>query len=253
MSSLVIALIVLTCVFGSALLDQRLRAVLPEAHLSADAKDVVKLATGLVATMSALVLGLLITSAKGSFDRINTELVESATAVLQLDRTLAEYGPETAELRDRIKQHYAVVVDAIDSGDSSRLGSLDSHDALIRVERMHATIGALAARNELQRGQQARALQMSREISAARWHVLLNRSGAISMPLLIVLVSWLVIIFAAFGLFAPRNPTVVAALFLCALAATGAILLLLEMDRPLDGLIRISSVPLRDALAHLGQ
>ena len=253
MSELAISLIVFACVFGSALLGIYLRSVLPEHHLGADAKDVVRLATGLVATMSALVLGLLITSAKGSFDRINSELVESATAVLQLDRTLAEYGPETAELRDRIKQHYTVVVDAIDSGDSSRLGSLDSRNAVIRLERMHAMIGALAARNELQRGQQARALQMMRELSAARWHVLLNRSESISMPLLIVLVSWLVIIFAAFGLFAPRNPTVVVALFLCALAATGAILLLLEMDRPLDGLIRISSAPLRDALAHLGQ
>ena len=249
----VIALIVFACVFGSALLGQYLRTVLPEHHLSADAKDVVKLATGLIATISALVLSLLISSAKGSFDRVNSEIVQGAAAVLQLDRALAEYGPETAELRGQIKQHFVGVVDAIDTRDNARLRGLESSEAMIRLERMQAAIRALPARSEFQRGQQARALHMMNELFSARWHVMLNLGGSISMPLLIVLVSWLVIIFTAFGLFAPRNPTVNAALLLCALAAACAILLILEMDRPLGGLITISTAPLHDALAHLGR
>jgi len=96
-------------------------------------------------------------------------------------------------------------------------------------------------------------LQISGELSSSRWVVLLQSEGSVSMPLLVALVSWLVIIFTAFGLFASRNETVVVSLFICSLAASAAIFLILEMDQPLDGMIRISSAPLRAALAHLGQ
>ena len=73
------------------------------------------------------------------------------------------------------------------------------------------------------------------------------------MPFLVVLVFWLTILFISFGLFAPPNATVIATLFVCALSVSGAIFLILELDQPFEGLIRISSAPLRNALAHLGQ
>jgi hypothetical protein len=68
-----------------------------------------------------------------------------------------------------------------------------------------------------------------------------------------VLVFWLIILFVSFGLFAPPNATVFAALFVCALSVSGAIFLILELDQPFEGHIQISSGPLRNALAHLGQ
>ena len=253
MSSLAIALIVLACVFGSALLGIYLRGVLPEHHLGADAKDVVKLATGLVATMSALVLGLLISSAKGSFDKINDELLQNAAKVVQLDRALAGYGPETKEVRQSIRRHFTNSVDLLLSGDESQLAKLDTPEAVNSVERLQAGLAALSPHSDAQRQAQARALQIADEMFSTRWLVVLQKDGSISTPLLIVLVSWLAIIFAAFGLFAPRNKTVIAALFICSLAAAGAIFLILEMDRPLFGMIRISGAPLRAALAHLGQ
>jgi hypothetical protein len=253
MSSLTISLIVLACVFGGSLLGLYLRTVLPEHHLSEGSMGVVKLATGLIATLSALVLGLLISSAKGSFDKVNDEVVQDSAKVIQLDRVLANYGPETRELRDLIKRHYTNTAEALMSGDSLGLAKLDTPEMAGRVEKLQAGVGELSPRSDAQRQLKARALQIFGELSSSRWVVLLQREGSISMPLLVALVSWLVIIFTAFGLLAPRNTTVVVSLFICSLAAAGAIFLILEMDRPLDGMIRISGAPLRAALAHLGQ
>jgi len=253
MSSSTIALIVLACVFGGSLLGLYLRTVLPEHHLSEGSMGVVKLATGLIATMSALVLGLLISSAKGSFDRINNELVENAARVVLLDRMLADFGPETRALRDSIKRDYAIRVELLTSGDATRAAKLDTPEELNRTEGIQAGVRQLSPRNDTQRALQSRALQLAVELASTRALMLLQKEGTIPMPMLMVLVSWLVIIFAAFGLFAPRNGTVFVSLFICALAASAAIFLILEMDQPLDGMIRISSAPLRAALAHLGQ
>src|SRR5882724_4844792 len=106
MGSLQIALIVFACVFSGAMLGLLLRAVLPEKHLGNDSKDVIKLATGLIATMAALVLGLLVSSAKGTFDLVNGELVQTAANIVLLDRVLSKYGPETREVRDLVKSNY---------------------------------------------------------------------------------------------------------------------------------------------------
>lgn len=253
MSSWIIASIAFACVFGGALLGLYLRRLLPEQQLSDGARDVVRLATGLIATMAALVLGLLISSAKSSFDRINNELVESAARVVLLDRALADYGPDTAELRAKIKRGYSVRIGLLTSGDPLQLAKLDAPEMASFTEAIQAGLWQLAPRSDAQRGLKSRALQIAGELSATRWLVLLQKDGSISMPLLLVLISWLVIIFAGFGLFAPGNQTVVATLLISSLAATGAIFLIVEMDRPLDGVIRISAGPLLEALAHLGK
>jgi hypothetical protein len=247
-----IAFLSFACIFGSALFGLYLRANLPEHHLKDDTLSIVKLATGLIATMSALVLGLLISTAKGSFDRINNELVETAARIVSLDRTLADYGPETRELRAALKRDYTMKVDVITSGNAAQLAKLDTPEAMSAAEGLHATIWGLTPRDELQRGLRARALQIVTEITSTRALVLVQKDGSIPMPLLAVLVPWLVIIFAAFGLCAPRNYTTIGALLVCSLCASGAIFLILEMDRPLDGLITIPAAPLRAAVAHLG-
>src|SRR5215471_16949280 len=99
MNSTVTALIVFACLVAAVLLGRALRRLLPEDHLSADSKDTIKLAMGLVATMSALVLGLLVSSAKGSYDTERSEVIQMAAKVAFLDRVLATYGPQVAEAR----------------------------------------------------------------------------------------------------------------------------------------------------------
>jgi len=252
-SSVAIALIVFACVFGAALLGLFIGGVLPAHHLSQDTKDVVKVATALIATLAALVLSLLISSAKSSFDTMEGELVQNSARAIALDRALADYGPETREIRDLLKRAYAARIALLFPGEASRQANLEMPEQVVGAGGIQAKLWALSPQNDFQRGLRSQALEIVGEMSSTRWLLLLQKDEPIPMTLLIVLVSWLAIIFATFGLFAPRNATVVAALFVCALSVAGAILLILEMNSPLAGLIRISSAPMRDALAHIGQ
>jgi len=250
---LVIASIVFACVFGSGLLGLYLRELLPAHHLSDDSIGVVKLATGLIATMAALVLGLLISSAKSSFDTANSELVQNAATVIQLDRVLAKYGPETQEIRASLKRNYAGAIQILASGDTAQLAKLNNSETINRSEDFERRVDELAPSNDTQRGLKARALQLVDQVSAARWLALLQAKGSLPTPLLIVLVAWLSIIFGTFGLFTQRNGTVVAAMVLCALSTSGAIFLIQEMSTPLSGTVRVSVAPMRDTLGRLDQ
>ena len=253
MSALAISSIAFACVFGGAMLGMFLGNALPDHHLGQDTKDVVKLATALIATMSALVLSLLISSAKGSFDRMDAELVENAARAVSLDRDLADYGPETKEIRDLLKRSYAARIELLFPSDKSRPEKEDTPEAVVRTESLRAKLWELSPQNDAQRELRSQAAQIAGEMSSTRWLLLLQKDESIPMTLLAVLVSWLAIIFTTFGLFAPRNATVVAALFVCALSVSGAILLILEMNGPFSGLMKISSAPMRDALANLGR
>jgi hypothetical protein len=253
MSSITIGFIVLACVFVSAMLGMFLGSFLPRHHLDGDSRDTMKLATGLIATLSALVLGLLVSSAKGTFDKTSNELNEAAVRTVELDRMLAQYGPETKEIRDQVKGRFSTVTDVIASGDESRQAKLDTPETVAIFEGIQARIRALSPTNDTQREIKPHALQMFSEVSSGRWLLIVEGKGSISTPLLVILVLWLSTIFAAWGVFAPRNRVVIAALFACALSASGATFLILEMDRPLTGLIRVDTVSMRQAEAHLGQ
>lgn len=253
MSSLAIASIVFLCVFGSALLGLFLRASLPKHHLAEDSTGVVKLGTGLIATLAALVLGLLIASAKTSFDKMKDEVTQAAVKIVQLDRALAHYGSETKEARDLLRTVVASVIELMFSEERFGQAKLDAPERLARIEQIQAKLRDLTPRNDAQRALQSRALDLGNELVQMRWLLIVQGEGAIPTPFLVVLVLWLAIIFAGFGLLSTKNVTVVAILVVCALSVSGAIFLIEEMDRPLDGLMKISSAPLRNALAHLGQ
>jgi hypothetical protein len=253
MNALEISLIVLACVFGSALLGLHLQTLVPDHHLSADSKDSVKLSTGIIATMAALVLGLLVSSAKSNFDTINNELVGTAVNVVMLDRTLADYGPEAQGIRDKLKGYFTTRVNLLTSGKNSKLAKLDSSKMVNEMEGVRAKLLQLSPGNDAQRQLQAQATQIMSDLIHARWLVLLQSSSSVSMPLVALLVVWLAVIFSAFGMFSPRNQTVVATLFLSALSVSGAIFLILELNSPLTGFITISNEAMHAAIAHLGQ
>ncbi|SDI56045.1 hypothetical protein [Paraburkholderia phenazinium] len=253
MNHVVVAFIVFTCVFGSALLGLYLRTLLPEQHLGEESIGVVKLTIGLIATMAALVLGLLISSAKSSFDTVNGELVRNAASVIRLDRVLARYGPETQEVRGLIKQSYGTSIQILASHDPVQVARLGSEEASTRVEGLQRKLEELSPHSEEQGHLKASAIQIADEVLAVRWLALLQAQGSVPLPLLVALVLWLSIIFGAFGLFTPSNGTVIGALFLGALSTSGAIFLILELNTPLDGMIGLSLAPMRDALAILGR
>jgi hypothetical protein len=170
----------------------------------------------------------------------------------QLDRALARFGPETKEARALLRAGFASAVEVI-SGDNARMAKLDSAERMLRAERFQDKLWELAPRNDAQRSLQSRAAELSNELQQTRWLLIQQGEGSIPTPFLVVLVLWLAILFAGFGLLSARNATVVATLVICALSVSGAIFLIEEMNRPLEGLMKISGAPLRNALDHLGQ
>ena len=248
MSTTTTSLVVLAFVFGGALVGIFLRRVLPQQHLSDASKDIVRVGIGMVVTITALVLSLLIASAKAYYDAQSNELTEMSAKIVLLDRVLAHYGPETKEARDALHVDVALALDQMWSKNRSPLErSSPANEALFDK------IQELAPRSDAQRSLQAQALNITLALGQTRWLMYEQSSAAVSKPLLLVLVFWLTIIFVSFGLFAPTNLTVVTTLLISALAVSGAVLLILEMYSPYTGLIHISSAPLRAALSHLGQ
>jgi hypothetical protein len=250
MSSITISLIVFACIFGGALLGIFLHAVLPQHHLAADSKDIVKLGMGLVGTMAALVLGLLVASAKGSYDNQSAELTQMSANIALLDRGLALYGPETKEERAMLRGSVVRILDQMWSKDGASSSPMAAPSG---GEILFEKIQGLSPKNDAQRLLQGQVLSIVVDLGKTRWLMYAQQATSVSMPLLVVLVLWLTVIFISFGLFAPFNATVVSSLFVSALSVSGAILLILEMYSPYSGLIQLSSAPLRATLAHLGQ
>lgn len=252
MSSLAIAGVVFTCTFGGALVGMYLRRRLPEHHLNADSKDVVKMGTGLLATLSALVLGLLIASAKSSYDAQRTGFQQLSTNLILLDRSLKFYGQETKEIREQLRETVKLLLDRHWPSNGSPAASLDDPELTQSAVRLYIAIRDLSPQTEAQKSIQSQALQMSTDLSRTRWSLSQGSESSIPGPFLVVLIFWLSVLFVTFGLFSPGNSTVLAVLFICALSLAGALFLIVELDRPFHGLIQISSKPLSDSLGQLG-
>jgi hypothetical protein len=248
---MIIGGIVLACVSGGALLGMVLHRILPEHHLNSDSKDVIKLGMGLTATMSALVLALLIASAKSSYDAQRNELTQLSVNVILLDRVLAKYGAETKMARDILRRSVVRIINQIWPKTDASANELDP--TTVRAGELYDKIEELAPQNEAQRSLKSDAEKVSIDLAQTRWLLFEQTGSSIPMPFLVLLVFWVTIIFLSFGLFAPPNATVISTLFLCALSVSGAIFLILELDRPFGGLVQISSAPLHNAVAHLGE
>jgi len=250
MSSSAISLITFMVVFGGAMLGMVLPSILPQYHWDTDSKDVVRLGMALVATMAALVLGLLIASAKSSLDTQNTELTEMSSRIVLLDRALAFCGLEAKEARDGLRSSIARTLDMVSSKDAGPTSGVQLFED---SEFLYHAIEKISPMNDEQRSMKAQALSILLSLAQTRRLIAQQSVNSVPLPLLIALCFWLAIIFTSFGLFAPRNTTVVASLLVSALSVSSAIFLIVQMYSPYSGPIRVSSAPLRAALTHLGQ
>ena len=240
------ALIVLACLIAAVFLGRAIRRLLPEGHLTADSRDVIKLAIGLVATMSALVLGLLVSSAKGSYDTERSEVIQMAAKVAFLDRVLVVYGPEASEARNRFHEAVKGAIGQMWPEQAGRPGKLGPN--VQAGNAVYAVIQDLSPHDEAQRKLKEQAISVGMDIGQIRLLLVAQSVASISKPILIILVSWLAIIFLGFSALAPPNPTAILALTVSAIAVSGAIFLILELDQPFGGFIRISSEPMLNAL-----
>ena len=251
MSSIKTSSIVFVLVFAAALFGIFLHAALPADYLSEGTKEVVRLGMALVSTMAALVLGLLVASAKSSYDSQNTALVENAARIVHLDRVLAHYGIETKETRELLRNTYARVLERMWAKNRANSSGLEapSNEAELLIDK----ILKLTPKDETQRALKDQAESIAWGVSQTRWLLYERQVVSVSTPFLVTLVFWLMAIFASFGLFAPQNLAVIVCLFISAASVSGAILMILEMYSPYRGLMQISSAPLRAALAQLGR
>jgi hypothetical protein len=234
--------------FGGALGGMVLRKALPEHHLTMESRDVIKLGVGLIATMSALILGLLVASAKGSYDTQRNEVIQLSGEVVVLDRVLAHYGGEAKEARDVLKTVVGNMIDRL----WSRKESPRTEESMTG-EILLDKIQELSPTSDAQRSLQSQAVNMVIKLGQTRWLLVAQSRRSIPVPFLVAVVFWFCIIFASFGLSAPRNPVVIITLLICALSVSLAIFMILELDQPFQGMVQISSEPLRNALAHLGK
>lgn len=253
MSSITISSIAFACVFGGALVAMFVKRCLPAHHLSAESKDVVKLGMGLIASLAALVMGLLIATSKGTYDSQSNAVKELSAKVIMLEGVLAKYGPETKETRELLRSAMTATEDRLWPSDGQHTASLAPGEARAALETMFDKIAALSPKDDAQRALKSRALDGTADLASARIRLFSQQDSPLPVPLLMVLVFWLTILFFGFGLLAPGNGTVVTMLLVCALSVSGAIFLMLELDTPFTGIMRVSSTPLRDALSLLGQ
>jgi hypothetical protein len=253
LNSITIAAVVFACAFGGAAIGIFLRTVLPEPHLTTESKDVLKLTMGLVASMTALVLGLLVASATGEYNTQKNGFQQLAANINLLDRTLARYGPEAAKARAVLRRGIASFLDHNWPGSGSQSSGLEAAELTADGNTMFDAIQDLSPTDARQRASQAQAQQIFADLARTRFLLSQQDDPSIPRPFLVVLGFWLFVLFTSFGLVSPWNSTVVMALFFGSLSVACAVFLIVDLDQPFEGLIQISSTPLRNVLSHLGQ
>ena len=253
MNSLTIGFISAGCIFGGVLLGMLLQKVLPQHHLESDSKDTVKLGAGMLATLTALVLGLLVSSAKGSFDAMNAGIAQTGAKVILFDHILADYGPETKEVREQLRDTIASTIEKIWPDKKGGPGGLRALESVDAAKTLQAKLRELTPKNDLQKSLLAQASQIGSDVLQTRLLLMEGQQNTLPASFLVLLIFWLTGLFISFGLFAPRNGTVLAVLLICALSVSSAIFLILEMNRPLDGFIKTSNAPLRKAVELIGK
>jgi hypothetical protein len=243
----------IACIFGGALVGMALSRILPADHLSAESRDAVKVGAGMISLLAALVLGLLVSSAKSNFDAANAAITQGGAKVILLDRALAHYGPETAKVRMDLREAVEDLVEMLWPEEHWRPSDLSAAESAHTGDRMLNEIRSLKPQTDAQRTLQMQALQLGDEIQLIRWLQIEQAQTSLPTAFLEILLFWLTMLYLSFGLIAPRNATVVGVLFIGALSLATSLFLILEMNDPMSGVIKISSGPMRKALEQIGE
>lgn len=253
MGPLATGLIAFACVLSGALLGMFIRKRMTDEYQGADSKDVVRLVMGLVVTTVALTLGLLVGSAKSFYDTQNAEMAQLAANYIMLDRILEFYGPEAADARADLRTILAHQLERPGQWMAPSKSYIDIRSGAQMGDTLFDKIERLSPKDDSQRYYRQESLSLGIQLGQIRW--LMYEQNAVPFPrfLLVVLVGWLILLFGSFGIFAPRNPLVLAGLFASATVVCGAILLILAMYHPQGVLIRVSDAPIRAAVEQLGR
>ena len=250
MKPLVISALAFVLVLGGALLGTYFRKVVSADHLRDDVKDMVRLSMGLIGTIAALVLGLLIASAKSSYDTRVTQFKQITANVILLDLLLEQYGRDAQNLRTMLRLGVPIMVERITN--EGRSGAPAPYETTSEAQRFVARVEELKPNSESQRSVQTRIINAIVQLTQSRLALFTQAHDSIPAPFLAVLIFWLAVIFASFGVFVRPVPIVVVTFVVGAMSVSGALFLILEMDQPFAGLFQISTETLTNALAPLG-
>lgn len=248
--SITLSLVAFACIFSSAVLGICLTSLAPETFATPHTREIFKSARDVIVGVAALTLGLLIATAKSSYDEKNSQLKIEASKAILLDRTLYYLGPEALEARKLVRQIVEKGIHKIENaaahgvnGEFQRQGNMQ--------EELYLKILQLKPNDRVKPELQGSALSLTKEIMHSRWMIHQSLNSTVQLPLLAILVFWLSCVFLNLGFMAGHNIAAISSLFLAALSMTGAIYLTLAFDRPYQGLIRISAAPLKLALEQL--
>jgi hypothetical protein len=245
----VIGVIIFLTILSGAGLGMLLGRLLPAHHRDDPSRSVITVATAVVGTASALVLGLLISSASSAFQQRSSEVGRFAVDIIRVDSSLRNYGLEADSVRQSLARYAAIEFEEFFPTGSDKTAKVDKPGAVQMLRGIRVDLLALRPSDASQHQIREKALQLVDEMGDTRWLLAIQQNiSPIPTAFLIMLVFWLTILFGTFGLFAPRNVTVAAALALSVLAVSGGLELVLDMTDPFSGFVRISSVPMRDAL-----
>lgn len=249
MNSYVIALISFACIFGGAIAGFCVQRVLPSHHLNKESLDSVKLGAGLIATMAALILGLLVSSAKGTYDRVNILINEAAANAISLNQTLKNFGPDADPMRqilvDRISRIESDIWPSDSKGKNKSSETFKQESSILGLTKM---ITGLKADSPETLEMKKNALAIASQLNQERWQITVESTSKLPMTLVVIPVFWITFLIFVYAVFSPRNPTVIVVLFFCSVSIAGAIFLICEMSMPLDGSIKVPNQPFRTAL-----
>ena len=250
MNSIIVSILVAVCVFAGSLAGLFLHRILRPAHLAKESQEAVRLGIGMLSVLSSLVLGLLIATAKGSYDTSDQAVRRYAAELALLNETLRDYGADASIPRDLLRQYTTTLLHDVWPTNGAPPHLSDEPSWRI-MEQVREAVRALTPSDDGQKWLRDQALTINVELLRQRWLLVGEQGATVSPVVLTVLVSWITVIFVSFGLNAPHNAVVIAAFFVCGLAIGGSVFLILEMDRPLEGVMQIPSWPLRNVLKQM--
>jgi len=249
MTNITIGFISFVAIFGGVLVGRFAARRLPNRHLNTETQTAVTVSVAVIGTLSALVLGLMISAANTSFSGRSDEIRQLSLQLIRMDRNLRRYGPEAAETRASLRIWGFAKIQQLFPDKTKPPVSSDTTVALL--ESVQDQLLDLSPETERQKYLRTLCLTLSSQIIQARWSLEIRSGYSIPIPFLVLLIFWLAIVFGSFGLFAPANPTAMVALLLCSIAVAGGIVLIENLDNSGSGFIKLSSDSMRKALVEI--
>lgn len=251
MDAFALSVAVAAAVFLCGVLGLHLHRFLPEQHLSKETQDVIRLGTGMLSVLASLVLGLLISTVKTSYDENKTALRAYSADLIVLDGALLDYGAGASTARNLLRDYTSRLLIDTWSDQSQHPFLEENREAGEILERLREAIRSLEPTNHDQQLLAAQAHQSATALQRERW-LLIERAGATVQPIVfVIVVCWICVIFLSFGMNAPQHTTIYMVFLTLSFAIGSAVFLIMELDSPFEGVVRISSQSVQTALDHM--